>query len=115
MAAFAAMTGTTSTGSSTTFLKQLELEQSGLPLKDATNELIKRLIKNVVEIKDTTGEFLLHLPGGKIVDTKGWFALSPCFCSGALEFTLSIYQLQGQLGVDARSVVQSSRFRPSLR
>lgn len=60
MSAFAAMnaSGTTSTGSSTTFLKQLELEKLGMPTKDETNELIKRLIKNVVEIKDTTGEFV---------------------------------------------------------
>ena len=33
---------------------------------------IDRLIHNLVNIKDETGEFLLHLDDGRIIDTKGW-------------------------------------------
>lgn len=35
-------------------------------------QVIKRLIDYLLKIKDTTGEFLLHLPDGQTVDTKGW-------------------------------------------
>jgi unsaturated rhamnogalacturonyl hydrolase len=33
---------------------------------------IKLLINNLVSITDTTGEFLLTLPDGRVIDTKGW-------------------------------------------
>jgi len=33
---------------------------------------INLLINNLVNIKDETGEFLLHLDDGRIIDTKGW-------------------------------------------
>jgi unsaturated rhamnogalacturonyl hydrolase len=33
---------------------------------------IKLLINNLVNITDTTGEFLLTLPDGRVIDTKGW-------------------------------------------
>ena len=33
---------------------------------------IQLLIRNLVEIKDTSGEFLLRLPDGRVIDTKGW-------------------------------------------
>ena len=33
---------------------------------------IDLLIENLVNIKDETGEFLLHLDDGRIIDTKGW-------------------------------------------
>lgn len=33
---------------------------------------IDRLMDNLVNIKDETGEFLLHLEDGRIIDTKGW-------------------------------------------
>jgi unsaturated rhamnogalacturonyl hydrolase len=35
-------------------------------------ESIDRLMDNLVNIKDETGEFLLHLEDGRIIDTKGW-------------------------------------------
>jgi len=35
-------------------------------------ETIDRLIDNLVNIKDETGEFLLHLEDSRIIDTKGW-------------------------------------------
>jgi unsaturated rhamnogalacturonyl hydrolase len=33
---------------------------------------IQRLIRNLVDIKDTSGEFLLRLDDGRVIDTKGW-------------------------------------------
>lgn len=34
--------------------------------------LIRRLAENLVAIEDTTGEFLLRLEDGRVIDTKGW-------------------------------------------
>lgn len=36
------------------------------------HENIDRLINNLVNIKDESGHFLLKLPDGRIIDTKGW-------------------------------------------
>jgi unsaturated rhamnogalacturonyl hydrolase len=36
------------------------------------HEKIELLIHNLVNIKDSTGHFLLKLPDGRIIDTKGW-------------------------------------------
>ncbi|KAH0608342.1 uncharacterized protein H6S33_001476 [Morchella sextelata] len=36
------------------------------------HKAIKQLIHNLVHITDTTGEFLLKLDDGRIIDTKGW-------------------------------------------
>ena len=33
---------------------------------------LARLIDNLVNIKDATGEFLLRLDDGRVIDTKGW-------------------------------------------
>ncbi|MFV0575929.1 MAG: glycoside hydrolase family 105 protein [Vibrio sp.] len=33
---------------------------------------INKLIDNLINIKDETGEFLLHLDDGRTIDTKGW-------------------------------------------
>ncbi|KAI8139579.1 family 88 glycosyl hydrolase [Fennellomyces sp. T-0311] len=43
----------------------------GLP-RAKIHEYINSLIQNLVGIKDTSGEFLLKLEDGSIVDTKGW-------------------------------------------
>jgi len=42
------------------------------PRKKVTFGLIDRLIDCMVNIKDETGEFLLHLEDGRVIDTKGW-------------------------------------------
>lgn len=34
--------------------------------------LIDRLTRNLINITDTTGEFLLRLEDGRVIDTKGW-------------------------------------------
>jgi unsaturated rhamnogalacturonyl hydrolase len=47
---------------------------------DATSHLsradvegkIHKLIDSLVNIKDETGEFLLKLDDGRVIDTKGW-------------------------------------------
>lgn len=36
------------------------------------HKYVKLLINNLVNITDTTGQFLLALPDGRIIDTKGW-------------------------------------------
>jgi unsaturated rhamnogalacturonyl hydrolase len=39
---------------------------------EKVHEAIKLLTNNLVNITDTTGEFLLTLPDGRVIDTKGW-------------------------------------------
>jgi unsaturated rhamnogalacturonyl hydrolase len=36
------------------------------------HDVVRRLISNLVEIKDHSGEFLLRLEDGRVIDTKGW-------------------------------------------
>jgi unsaturated rhamnogalacturonyl hydrolase len=36
------------------------------------HDVVRRLISNLVELKDPSGEFLLRLDDGRIIDTKGW-------------------------------------------
>jgi unsaturated rhamnogalacturonyl hydrolase len=36
------------------------------------DQQIQLLIRNLVEIKDSSGEFLLKLDDGRVIDTKGW-------------------------------------------
>jgi len=43
----------------------------GLQAADVTRT-IDLLISNLVDIKDETGEFLLRLDDGRVIDTKGW-------------------------------------------
>jgi unsaturated rhamnogalacturonyl hydrolase len=43
----------------------------GLTARDV-HEKIDSLIINLISIKDETGHFLLKLPDGRIIDTKGW-------------------------------------------
>jgi unsaturated rhamnogalacturonyl hydrolase len=43
----------------------------GLTGKDVS-EKIELLIGNLINIKDDTGHFLLKLPDGRVIDTKGW-------------------------------------------
>ena len=40
--------------------------------KEQITTSIDLLTQNLINIKDTTGEFLLKLPDGRIIDTKGW-------------------------------------------
>ena len=36
------------------------------------HDVVQRLISNLVDIKDSSGEFLLRLDDGRVIDTKGW-------------------------------------------
>ena len=40
--------------------------------RDEVCALIDRLTDNLINIEDTTGEFLLRLEDGRVIDTKGW-------------------------------------------
>ncbi|MFV0429897.1 MAG: glycoside hydrolase family 105 protein [Arachnia sp.] len=40
--------------------------------REAIDELIHRLTTNLISITDPTGEFLLHLDDGRVIDAKGW-------------------------------------------
>lgn len=42
------------------------------PRKVRAVELIDKLIHCLVTIADTDGSFLMTLPDGRIIDTKGW-------------------------------------------
>jgi unsaturated rhamnogalacturonyl hydrolase len=39
---------------------------------DYVKDTVRRLTDNLVNIKDETGEFLLRLDDGRVIDTKGW-------------------------------------------
>lgn len=52
-------------------MPQQAITVRGLQAKDV-KEKVDLLIDNLVNIKDQTGEFLLRLPDGRIIDTKGW-------------------------------------------
>ena len=40
--------------------------------RDGIADLVRRLTDNLVGISDPTGEFLLRLDDGRVIDTKGW-------------------------------------------
>ncbi len=40
--------------------------------RDELKTLIKKVTHNLVNIHDETGEFLLRLDDGRVIDTKGW-------------------------------------------
>ena len=40
--------------------------------RSTIDETLARLIDNLVNIRDETGEFLLRLDDGRVIDTKGW-------------------------------------------
>ena len=49
----------------------MPLLASGIAAQDV-DKTIKLLIHQLINIKDETGEFLLHLEDGRVIDTKGW-------------------------------------------
>jgi unsaturated rhamnogalacturonyl hydrolase len=40
--------------------------------REGIDELVRRLTDNLISITDETGEFLLRLDDGRVIDTKGW-------------------------------------------
>ncbi|CAL5872326.1 uncharacterized protein PFLUO_LOCUS6587 [Penicillium psychrofluorescens] len=47
-------------------------QETNLPGALDIHESIRSLINNLVNIKDETGKFLLHLSDGRVIDTKSW-------------------------------------------
>lgn len=47
-------------------------QKERLASRDEVCALIERLTENLINIEDTTGEFLLRLEDGRVIDTKGW-------------------------------------------
>ncbi|KAJ6024989.1 hypothetical protein N7540_005786 [Penicillium herquei] len=45
---------------------------SSRPPAPEVHKAVNLLIDNLVNIKDETGKFLLHLPDGRVIDTKSW-------------------------------------------
>ncbi|NDL62018.1 beta-galactosidase BglB [Acerihabitans arboris] len=63
--------------------------------RDALKTLIHKVTHNLINIEDPTGEFVLHLDDGRVIDAKGW--------SGGWEWThgiglYGIYQYYQQTG-----------------
>jgi unsaturated rhamnogalacturonyl hydrolase len=52
-------------------MPQTPIIQQGLSAADVHSK-INLLVHNLVRIEDKTGQFLLRLPDGRIIDTKGW-------------------------------------------
>lgn len=84
------MTGTTTTRPTTVRTDPMSVETTDTPkvwpvrhspllraperwlARTEIRELIHRLADNLVAIEDPTGEFLLRLDDGRVIDTKGW-------------------------------------------
>lgn len=49
--------------------------------RDDVSSLVRFLIKAIVELKDETGDFLLRLDDGRVIDTKGWAGARVHRCS----------------------------------
>lgn len=49
----------------------MTLKINNLSAKDI-DQLVNKLIQNLVNIKDETGKFLMTIPDGRVIDTKGW-------------------------------------------
>ena len=52
-------------------MPQQPVTVQGLRASDIHSK-IDLLIDNLVNIKDESGKFLLELPDGRVIDTKGW-------------------------------------------
>ncbi|WP_413738328.1 glycoside hydrolase family 105 protein [Sodalis sp. RH21] len=79
--------------------------------RDDLKSLICKITDNLVNIKDTTGEFLLRLDDGRVIDTKGWAA--------GWEWThgiglYGIYQYYRQTGDKAMRAILDQWFANSL-
>lgn len=52
-------------------MPQQPISIQGLHATDIKTK-IELLIDNLINIKDESGKFLLRLPDGRVIDTKGW-------------------------------------------
>ncbi|KAJ5668965.1 family 88 glycosyl hydrolase [Penicillium macrosclerotiorum] len=53
-------------------MSDLEPHVIDRPSSAEIHATVKNLIQNLVNIKDETGKFLLHLSDGRVIDTKSW-------------------------------------------
>ncbi|PZO05615.1 MAG: glycoside hydrolase 105 family protein [Alphaproteobacteria bacterium] len=75
--------------------------------RSTIDETLSRLIDNLVNIKDTTGEFLLRLEDGRVIDTKGWNDWEWTHGIGLF----GLYRLYGQTGDEAVLQIMLDWFR----
>lgn len=79
--------------------------------QDALKALICKITDNLINIEDSTGEFLLRLDDGRVIDTKGWAA--------GWEWThgiglYGIYQYYRQTGDHSMRAILDQWFTASL-
>lgn len=78
--------------------------------RDALKALICRVTDNLVNIKDETGEFLLRLDDGRVIDTKGWAGWEWTHGIGLY----GIYQYYQQTGDDQMRAIIDDWFEARL-
>ncbi|WEO77209.1 glycoside hydrolase family 88 protein [Cryobacterium sp. SO2] len=78
--------------------------------RDGIDELVHRLTDNLVNITDETGEFLLRLDDGRVIDTKGWAGWEWTHGIGLY----GIWQYYEQTGEPAMSAIVDSWFAARL-
>jgi hypothetical protein len=72
---------------------------------------IVKLIESLIHIKDKTGEFLLRLPDGRVIDTKGWNDWEWSKCKFVNETVLTRLQLTGSDYMDYGNTINSHQFQ----
>lgn len=78
--------------------------------RDSLKALICRITDNLVNIKDETGEFLLRLDDGRVIDTKGWAGWEWTHGIGLY----GIYQYYQQTGDDQMRAIIDDWFEARL-
>lgn len=78
--------------------------------RDELKALICRITDNLVNIKDETGEFLLRLDDGRVIDTKGWAGWEWTHGIGLY----GIYQYYQQTGDDQMRAIIDDWFEARL-
>ncbi len=78
--------------------------------RDDLKALICRITDNLVNIKDETGEFLLRLDDGRVIDTKGWAGWEWTHGIGLY----GIYQYYQQTGDDQMRAIIDDWFEARL-
>ncbi len=74
--------------------------------------LIRNVTQNLVNIKDESGQFLLRLDDGRVIDTKGWAGWEWTHGVGLY----GIYQYYQQTGdIEMRDIIESLVCRPLRR
>ena len=59
--------------------------------KATAHAAVSRLITNLINIKDTTGQFLLRLEDGRVIDTKSWAGWEWTHGIGLYGITIAVF------------------------